>query len=91
MIKQHTELRTVECSIADDVLCNKCGRSIMTTTYPDATSGRLLPVYTGVDLTTRWGYSSTKDMTTTIAHICEACYDAFAETFEIPIERHDPL
>ncbi len=83
MIKQHSASRTVVGMQVDDVFCNKCGTSMLIgIPQPGQT-----PWFEGVTLCTQWGYHSSKDGTTTTAHICEKCHDAFAATFVIPLER----
>ncbi len=88
MIKQHNEPLTVAVVQVDDVLCNKCGESMMLNKGGDPGQK---PWFEGVTLHTQWGYHSNKDGTTTTAHICEKCHDAFAATFVIPIETFHNL
>lgn len=73
MIK--TKKITKEIEVADIVVCNKCGRQLEHDNEEY------------VSLDKRWGYwSNKKDCTEHQSLICEACYDAFAATFEIPPE-----
>lgn len=65
----------------DKIFCNKCGKEI--------------PVREGValedvlEVRKHWGYFSRKDNRRDSFELCEDCYDAFVESFRIPIETQD--
>jgi hypothetical protein len=80
MIKHHHENRMVDTTVVDDVLCNKCGKSI----FLNMVDEDGVPYFSGIPIRQRWGYESKKDGVETIAHICEECYDEFASSFSIP-------
>ncbi len=56
----------------EKVICNKCGKEIVEADV--------------LDVEKRWGYFSNKDNEVHRFDLCEACYDEFISTFEIPIE-----
>jgi hypothetical protein len=80
MIRHHHEQKMTDITVIDDVLCNKCGKSI----YTGMTADDGKPHINGITLRMRWGYESKKDQVETVSHICEDCHDAFAASFKIP-------
>jgi hypothetical protein len=70
-----THVGILQVAVYKDIFCNKCGRSCQTTEgYPQF-----------AELTSQWGYASSKDGERHQAHLCEACYDQVVSNFAIPL------
>lgn len=75
--------KVVEYEPIEEVLCNKCGKSVRivhTTAYGDE-----IVFYEGTRLTGDFGYGSNKDGVCEHFDLCDACYDDFISTF-----KHEP-
>ncbi len=93
MLKTHKEIETNEVIIIDDIICNKCGKSISTVPQnhyglsfmgsPDIGSMECVTV------DKCWGFYSKKDLTRQQIDICEPCWDEFCETLVIPPRETD--
>lgn len=73
------EEKMIKDTVLTKVYCNKCGKLIFdhdTKKKSDYLS-----------LTKEWGYFSNKDMEIHNFDLCEACYDAFIESFKYPPNR----
>lgn len=63
----------------EKIICNKCGKIIL------VKEG--ISVEDVLSVEKRWGYFSQKDNDVHRFDICEACYDEWVGTFQIPVER----
>ena len=70
--------RMKEMQEVEKIYCNKCGKEI-----PAANGFARAGVFHAVY---EWGYFSEKDGETHTFDLCEACYDALTDSFEIPVE-----
>ena len=61
------------------IICNKCGKEIVVK--------HGVPYQDTLSCEKRWGYFSAKDNEVHIFDICEACYDEWIETFQIPVDK----
>jgi len=59
------------------ICCNCCGKTLLQT-------GQFL-AEDAVSIRKEWGYFSAKDLEIHEMIICEACYDAWVQTFRIPV------
>lgn len=69
---------TKEIENVQKIICNKCGKEI------PVLNGREAEGVFHVEYT--WGYFSEKDGERHTFDLCEACYDALLQSFEIPAE-----
>ena len=60
-----------ETFVVDKYICNKCGKEIKNEDY--------------LSVEKRWGYFSKKDNEVHRFELCEACYDEWISTFQIPV------
>lgn len=60
------------------IICNKCGKEMIVEN--GMLKGDVLSVQK------RWGYFSEKDNEVHSFDLCEACYDEWISTFQIPVE-----
>ena len=73
------EYRMQESKIVEKIICNKCGK--------------MIHVHQGIaeedtlSVEKRWNYFSKKDNDVHRFDLCEACYDEFIGTFQIPVEQ----
>jgi len=81
MLKTRRETETHEVVVIDDVICNKCGKSIR---YVPNNMGASIFALEYVTVDHSWGYNSNKDMSTQQVHICEPCWDSFCATLAVP-------
>ena len=63
----------------EKIICNKCGKTI--SIHNGILEGDVLTVEK------RWNYFSTKDNDVHHFDLCEACYDEWIESFQIPVEQ----
>lgn len=63
----------------EKIICNKCGKIIFVNN--GIAEGDVLTVEK------RWNYFSEKDNELHRFDLCEACYDEWIETFQIPVEQ----
>lgn len=61
------------------IVCNKCGKII------EIKNGVEMQDVLSVEK--RWGYFSEKDNDVHRFDVCEACYDEWIGTFQIPVEQ----
>ncbi|HBA64035.1 MAG TPA: hypothetical protein DCZ20_09295 [Lachnospiraceae bacterium] len=74
-MRKYMEKTTNPCHV---IICNKCGKKI------DKKDGlQKEEVFHGE---VRWGYFSNKDGETHTFDLCEACYDEWIRSFQIPVE-----
>ena len=80
MRKAHPEVRTVEESVTDDILCNQCGESCLDSNQMN---------YEGlIELTVQGGYASKLgDMVPYTFSLCEDCLKKLFDGFKIPPQR----
>lgn len=62
----------------EKIICNKCGKEIAVKN--NIAEEEVLSVQK------QWGYFSKKDNEVHKFDLCESCYDAFIQSFQIPIE-----
>lgn len=74
MEQRRIEQKIKEVSILEDILCDKCGKSVKKGNDEH-------PVFEGTTLTASFGYGSNKDGLIECFDICDACYDDFTSTF----------
>lgn len=70
--------KTKEVSCIEKIVCNRCGREI-----PVSNGHEMQGVF---HVEYQWGYFSEKDGQKHVFDLCETCYDAMLETFQIPVE-----
>ena len=63
----------------EQIVCNKCGKMIY------VCNG--IPEGDVLSVEKRWNYFSAKDNDVHRFDLCEACYDEWIETFQIPVEQ----
>ena len=73
------EYKIQESKELEKIICNKCGKII-----------RICNGISEEDVLSvekRWNYFSAKDNDVHRFDLCEACYDEWIETFQIPVEQ----
>lgn len=63
----------------EQIICNRCGKIIC------VSNG--IPEGDVLSVEKRWNYFSAKDNDVHRFDLCEACYDEWIETFQIPVEQ----
>ena len=72
------QYQTKEIQEISKIICNKCGKEIA------VENGRYSADVLQAEK--RWNYPSDKDNEVHRFDLCEECYDAFVQTFSIPVE-----
>lgn len=88
MLKTHKEVETRTVEIIDDIICNKCGKSITQVPHNQMLSPDVANMEC-VSIRKSWGFWSKKDMLTQNVDICEPCWDLFCETLAVPPAETD--
>ena len=73
------EFKIQESLEVEKIICNKCGKIIL------VNQGMAAEDVLSVEK--RWNYFSQKDNDVHRFDLCEACYDEWIETFQIPVEQ----
>ena len=72
--------KSVEVDSVDDVICNKCGQSVVLDAHGEYE-------WEAIDISHTFGYWSTgRDGDQYAANLCESCYIEFIDTFTVPPE-----
>lgn len=61
------------------IYCNRCGKMLHV--------GQTGQSEDCLKVEKEWGYFSAKDRELHTFYLCEACYDTWIRTFEIPVDR----
>lgn len=67
----------------EKIYCNRCGKEITGISKSDNPDC--------LHVKKQWGYFSNKDMEIHEWSLCEECYDAFVNTFTIPVQNKEVL
>lgn len=73
----------------EEIRCNKCGKLIMDRNHAlaDRTNTGSITKEPAdyLKITKEWGYFSKKDLEIHEFNLCEDCYDAWIQSFQIPV------
>jgi hypothetical protein len=88
MLKTHKVTKTVEETVVDEVICNRCAKPCIPYELEEGYKPHASD-YSYLAVRKTWGWPSPRDMTKWEFDICESCFDEFIATFKIPPTRPD--